>query len=569
MNDLERRIVVSIESAEAERKISAIKKNIGGVVDKQQQHLQLTKLQTSADKEQFHLEQVSHNLRKAEAELLDALYQRRRARKQGAETNELTTYNEAVSKAKKRVIDLTDAHAASELKVYRAKQAIDNFGKSAENSSKSAKKLSWSQLGVRSAARALKMELGEGTNPNLAKIGIIAAGAASAMKILQFALTRTAERMRYQAEIARANTDSMQSVIDRNNELRDEQNKTLDSISRLNEKERLSNADKLDMLKLVTALEKGYNKYGIAIDAATGKITNLQEVQGKIAEEQRVKRLKEIELKQKELKEERKQQKELVDNMAAGFRKVTRRSWFGLGAESEQTVFFFPTQNDITKGETASKRLKEISEEQSKLVEERLKLMKQTPLADAEKLENALLKDKQDKYTQEIKLNEHRLQIQNLRNQGLMKEAKLAEINYKLDQERMNLAGKEVAVFDKNRKARAAAEFALWEAQQTKKEKKENAADYKDLSAFYRDMNQYRATTQGAIVSGSVEAMRLRSRQMVNTSADNPAAATAKNTQKQAELLMQIADKTNEMINKLNQITGSGVKIQNLAVRSL
>lgn len=90
----------------------------------------------------------------------------------------------------------------------------------------------------------------------------------------------------------------------------------------------------------------------------------------------------------------------------------------------------------------------------------------------------------------------------------------------------------------------------------------------KALTAFYRDMNQYRATTQGAIMSGSVEAMRLRSRQMVNTSTNNPAAATAKNTQKQAELLMQIAEKTNEMINKLNQITGNGVKIQNLAVRT-
>ena len=562
-NDIKPRIILTIETAEAEKKISAVKKELEGLGKQVEKNIPLLKK---------HADMLEKNAEKA-----DKLQQAAAKAKEAAGN---TSSVPKTPRNSKTPFDINNLAPMPRPNYYPGKETagaqaqaeavkvIEKTGKVSSAAAQKVKKFSWAQLGVRSAARALKMQLGTGTNPNLIKTGIIAAGAASALKILQYALSRTSERMQYHAQIARENTDSMQSVVDRNKELRDEQNRTLENLARLNDKERLSNADKLDMLKLVTALEKGYNKYGIAIDAATGKITNLQEVQGKIAEEQRVKRLKEIELKQKQLKEERKQQKELVNNMQWGRRKVTDRGWFGLGKEEERTVLYIPTQNDIAKGEAAAKRINEISEEQSKLAAERLKLMKETPLADAEKLENALLQDKQDKYTQEIKLNEHRLQVQKLRNQGLLKEAKLAEINYKLDKERMNLAGKEIEVFDKNRKARLSAELALWEAQQTKKEKTKKTANLNELSAFYRDMNQYRATTQGAIMSGSVEAMRLRSRQMVNTETNNPAAATAKNTQKQAELLMQMVEKTNEMINKLNQITGNGVKIQNLAVRT-
>lgn len=563
-NDITPRIILTIETAEAEKKISAVKKELESLGKQVEKNIPLLKK---------HADMLEENAKQA-----DKLQQ---AAAKAKEAQEKTPSLPKMPSSSKIPFDINklapmppptydprkDKRTQAQVEAIKV---IEQTGKVSEKAAPKIKKFSWAQLATRSAARALKMQLGTGVNPNLIKMGIIAAGAASAVKILQYALTRTSDRMQYQAQIARENTDSMQSAVDRNKELREEQNKTLESLARLNAKEQLSNTDKLDMLKLVTALEKGYNKYGIAIDTATGKITNLQQVQGKITEEQRVKRLKEIELQQKILKEEKKQQKQLVDNMRMHTRTEKTGMFFGYGMEIERDVLFVPTQNDIAKGEAASKRINEIAEEQMKLVAERRKLLKETPLADAEKLENAMLKDKQDKYTQEIKLNEQRLKVQQLRNQGLMKEAKLAEINYQLDKERMNLAGKEAELFDKNRKARAAAQLALWEAQQTKKkEKAQKSANFRELSSFFRDnLNQYRATTQGAIMSGSVEAMRLRSRQTVNVG-NNPAAETAKNTQKQADLLSQMVDKTNEMINKLNQITGSGVKIQNLTVRTI
>ena len=565
-NDITPRIILTIETAEAEKKISAVKKELESLGKQVEKNIPLLKK---------HADALEENAKQAE--------KLQQAAAKAKEAQEKTPSLPKMPSSSKIPFDIdklapmppptycpSNSNSRTQAQAEAAVKVIEQTGKVSEKAAPKIKKFSWAQLGTRSAARALKMQLGTGTNPNLIKMGIIAAGAASAMKLLQFALTRTADRMQYHAQLARENTDSMQSVVERNKELREEQSKNVEALARLNDKERLSNTDKLEMLKLVTALEKGYNKYGIAIDTATGKIINMKEVQGKIAEEQRVKRLKEIELQRKELIEERKRQKQLVDNMRIHTRTEKTGMFFGYGPEIERGVLFIPTQNDITKGEEATKRLNEISEEQSKLAAERLKLLKETPLADAEKLENALLKDKQDKYTQEIKLNEHRLKVQQLRNQGLMKEAKLAEINYQLDKERMNLAGKEAELFDKNRKARAAAQLALWEAQQTKKkEKAQKSANFRELSSFFRDnLNQYRATTQGAIMSGSIEAMRLRSRQTVNVG-NNPAAETAKNTQKQADLLSQMVDKTNEMINKLNQITGTGVKIQNLTVRTI
>lgn len=92
-------------------------------------------------------------------------------------------------------------------------------------------------------------------------------------------------------------------------------------------------------------------------------------------------------------------------------------------------------------------------------------------------------------------------------------------------------------------------------------------AQKKSLAEFSNILNQYRATTQGAIFSNSLESMRMRSRRMVGTAA-NPAETTAKNSEKQVELNKEMVDKLSSVVDKLSSLVTSGIKLSNVAVKT-
>lgn len=569
------RIVLAVETANAEKKISAVKNELEGVSEQQTKNLQLAKLRTAAEKEQVRMEQLSVQIKKADLELSDAVRRRSFARKKGANAKEMFQYTEAVEKAKLKLVTLHDVQAATALQLDKTNNAMKKLGSSTSGAQKEIKKFSWAQLAAKSAARAFHMELGEGSNMDLMKMGIIAAGAASAMKILQFALSRASDAMQYKAKIASENTQSLQSVIDRNKELRDEENKTLSALEQLNQKERVTNVDKLEMIKLLERLGGGYNKYGIEIDKVTGKITNLDEASGKAAEKQRQKRLKEIKMQEKQLRAERKEQTSLVDNSGM---KIKKPNWWFFSSPLllAASALHMPSSQDIRAGEKAAERINKIGEEQAKLTAERKRLEKENPLEDARKKEEARLKDLQDKYDTELKTGERAIEIQRLKNQGKEREAKLLEIQTQLEKERLTLSGKQLNVFDKNKDKRIKNFMAQYDEQQAGKvERERREAMKKNLdsmkSAFSqirKEFNQFRNTSQQSIMSGSVEAMRLRSRRFVNSGGVDYAQMTAEYNKTQVKTLGDMLHEITSITSKMTNISTSGVPIKGLSVRS-
>jgi hypothetical protein len=92
-------------------------------------------------------------------------------------------------------------------------------------------------------------------------------------------------------------------------------------------------------------------------------------------------------------------------------------------------------------------------------------------------------------------------------------------------------------------------------------------AQKRSLAEFSNILNQYRATTQNAIYSDSIEAMRLSSRRLVGGGV-NPAEATAKNTEKQVKLNEDIAKSLADVVNKINTMLNGGIKLSNLSVKT-
>ena len=111
-----KRIVVAIDSANAEKKISAVKKGLSEVGGQQEKNLKLTKLQLAADRAQIQLEQARKKQRQAANELSLAAQQSRAARRSGASSEEMQKYALAVKKAQEKFMLLENAEALAGLK---------------------------------------------------------------------------------------------------------------------------------------------------------------------------------------------------------------------------------------------------------------------------------------------------------------------------------------------------------------------------------------------------------------------------------------------------------------------
>ena len=163
---------------------------------------------------------------------------------------------------------------------------VTKVGDTAKKTTKRFKELTAQQIIARSASRALRMDLGESANPAMFKLGIIAAGAASAVKVLATVLNRMNEDNMYDTELSNRNLQSTLEATKRIQEHISEQKSLIDSIDELQQKERLSNVEKYKMSKLLNQLSGDYAKLGISIDGATGKLNGWDEAFVKMRKEQ-------------------------------------------------------------------------------------------------------------------------------------------------------------------------------------------------------------------------------------------------------------------------------------------
>lgn len=93
-------------------------------------------------------------------------------------------------------------------------------------------------------------------------------------------------------------------------------------------------------------------------------------------------------------------------------------------------------------------------------------------------------------------------------------------------------------------------------------------AMYSAFGQVLKEFNQFRNTSQQSIMSGSVEAMRLRSRRFVNSGGVDYAQMTAEYNKTQVKTLGDILKEMTAATNKLTNISTTGVPIKGLSVRS-
>lgn len=119
-------------------------------------------------------------------------------------------------------------------------------------------------------------------------------------------------------EFAARTTDSMKSVHEETEKVRQANEKAFDSLRDLAGAEELSNVQKNQAIKLIQQLEKSYGKLGISIDAVTGKLkgTDSSIVSG--LKNNKEKRIKELEALIKNQEQDAANQQDLMNNAGWG-----------------------------------------------------------------------------------------------------------------------------------------------------------------------------------------------------------------------------------------------------------
>lgn len=395
---------------------------------------------------------------------------------------------------------------------------VAKVGDTVKKTTKSLKGLTAQQIIARSASRALRMDLGEGASPAMFKLGIIAAGAASAVKVLATVLNRMNEDNMYDTELSNRNLQSTLEATKRIQEHISEQKSLIDSIDELQQKESLSNVEKYKMSKLLNQLSGDYAKLGISIDGATGKLNGWDEAFVKMRKEQLQWEIYQKEKDRREIQANRKKQASII----SGEKNIAVQAVDAIG--------------NIYKNHPLA----------------------QTPLAKYSPVGFVL--GVAEKYGA----------VNSVRNLAggfvtSMDAAKIEEANNKYDelveqeQERsreISFLNKQLSALDKDRADEQAARKKDLE-EQVKQEQKNILSDL--ISERFR----LRETAQSATFANTLEAARLQSRMMLGASGinlnDNPQKVTAEQSKKQVVLLEDIKTLMGTMNDSLSGFTTATV----------
>lgn len=147
--------------------------------------------------------------------------------------------------------------------------------------------------------------------------GIIAEGLKSAQTIVKEIYRLWKQKKEDTIEFAARTTDSMKSVHDESEKVRQTNEKAFDSLRDLAGAEELSNVQKNQAIKLIQQLEESYGKLGISIDTVTGKLKGADSSIVSGLKANKGKRIKELEALIKNQEQDAANQQNLMDD--AGF----------------------------------------------------------------------------------------------------------------------------------------------------------------------------------------------------------------------------------------------------------
>lgn len=563
MEDVTARIIVTAESSMAVQGLNNVRKALDDVAEARMKELQLEKARAQLELAEFESARAAEKayaaeipLRGAERQLeslkeqhqahiemyktkkqlgeLDEKQNRKWTRALKKEAAEVDSLKGKVQELTKNYLPLANAEAGANLAAFNAKQKLDALGNSTKNAAKETEKFSWKMAGARIASRMFMMDLGATSN-NMIKYGILAAGAASAAKLVKWGFEQMDKAMIEDAELWKRNNENIKETAASWAEARSKQNEALDTIHQYNGQTEISAVDSLKMAKAIKTLRGEFGDLGFEIDESTGKIKNFDKASAALKRKQIEREQSEIRTQLKNLEEERRRQIEVRDTAGVPI-------WFGgnvrIGGGAQM--------------EAAGKEIDRIGNEMSKLRKRQAELKRLTPEADAEKEAKAREIDASKTFNRRIQEWQTQVKIQLLRNQGLEKEARLLEINARLDKERLGLANdQQRAVFDKMRQELIDAEMM---------QRWETPTQHHTLD-IAKEFTKYRSTAQGAIDANSAEGWRLQTRRLTSADMGDPQKSSAESLKTVVKQGAETNAKLENLTRQVAALTSGGAKI--------
>ena len=341
------------------------------------------------------------------------------------------------------------------------------------------------------------------------------------------------ERLKYLGDIEKNNTLSLKANLKERQNLFNSIKESISILSDLQDKERLSNIEKLNSKNIIEGLEKQYGRLGFSIDDATGKILNFDEANKKLSRTLIEREKKDIRRSLAQLAAERDRQFDIINQKPL----LTFKSGKGINFNGSLNPFDWDfnaalpersitTPSQLSAIKEASKRLQEINDETMALRKRLFELKKLKPEETIDKISAAKRADKNEKeqrqkiknqdelnkkFSKELEDYKARVEYQKLLNSGREKEAELLMFNLRLARQG----------YSEEQKNKLVGEFSKEYDLRNQRKNDQGPASQRIASNLMGKIMTFQETAQSAVLSNSVDAIRLQSRMLFNN-ANNP-----------------------------------------------
>lgn len=533
MPDVEKRIVIAVESGEALQKLGKVKGSTDQLIRAKKEELKISRAKLAFDKAEAASATAAQKAYNAELAKERKEKELLAAKKRGADAAEIRKLTAEVKRLTEQYQKLAEAETLANNRAKLAKDNLTTANASAADFADSRASRGFFGRGVvgQLIGRRLGIPIGRGMSGGMATV----AAAGAAISAVNYALDQYADHVRSTREAERqfaaSAVESAEMAADALNGYMQKRMTAFAELNNIGANEvQLGAVSKLEQSQKLAEMTAMYGDLGIEIDSVTGKVKNYAEIKRR-----QEKRANEIAL--QGLRSVIRAKKEEIATYEKAAKAGTGSTI--LNAVSKGAVGH--SDAEIAAATQAQARLNtEIveAERQAKEYEARIKAAKGFDDTDREK---AVLADLQESYDKEIATTAKQYKIQELIIAGKEREAELLKINNRLDEERLKLGDdeKKLAIFDAQREARVGAAMSLFDL-------RENSAISQALSRVWSQTAQmfstrYRQTSQNAVRADSIEGFRLLSRRFITpTGVDKQ----LKETQKQTKLLEQIAANT-------------------------
>lgn len=572
MDDVTARIAIAVQNGDSLRQIGKVKNGIKEISDQRMRDLRLAQSSAKLELAEYNSMIAAQKAYNAEIRMSGTEKRIRFRESEGAGAGEIEKMTRLYDKQRETYLKAQAAEASANIAAYQAKVSHDNLKRSlSENVSvvktatRGMREYSVSTIAARSASRLLGIDIGEGVNPAMIKMGVIVAGAASAMKLAGLAMGYYTDKARYAAELSHRNLDSVSEANARFKEQADKQREVIDSITNLQHKAQLSNVEILEMSKLLKELKFDYRALGGEIDATTGKMANWDEVSVAARKDLLNKEIRNLKREIKQISIDRKEMMKTLsgENGIAVWLYDKARGNFnytpygrignmlmeatGLQGILRESVKQITTAEERGYIEREKERYEKKGDEQASLFERLGVAEKQ--LAGIDEAASKAAKKRADDLAKAINKEREQLKIQELRLKGREREAKIIEIFSKWEEKRGEYGNivDELKMRDLN----------LYDMEIAK----QRFAEYAEIA---RDRFKYRQTAQSSVLANSLEGARLQSRMMIQNSgvnlSNNPQKITAEQSKKQTTLLEEVRNLLDDFVNNTTPISTRPVR---------